>query len=144
MNQEHEVQRAHPRARLIAISILVCGTVAGGVLILLAEAWAPEVRRWASEDPSLAPRRAGLILAFLGTAIVVPLVAFALYLWFLGRRILATKRFPPPFMMVIRDTPVVVDTQADARGRFAQAMAIVLALLAAAIVTFLYRLAGAI
>ena len=46
-----------------------------------------------------------------------PLVAFAVYLWSLGAKVLRARQFPPPGYRVIRDTPVIGGQAAVLRGR---------------------------
>ena len=62
---------------------------------------------------------------FLSAAVLsAPLVAFAVYLWSLGAKVLRVRQFPPPGYRVIRDTPVISGQAAELRGRALKVLAV--------------------
>ena len=79
-----DIQRADAGTRRRAIWIVVLGIAAGVVLLLWFEQSLPALIAWATENPDQGAARAKLLLALIGTVIVVPLAGFAAYLWFLG------------------------------------------------------------
>ena len=137
-----QIQRADPNARKLAIGLVIAATTLGVGLLILAGRWSPSVSNWVTQDPSLTRSRAQVVLVIVGGALALPLLAFAVYLWQLGRRIVAAKRFPPPAMRLIHDTPIIVGPAAELRGHLAKGMAISLVILALALIGLLSRLAA--
>lgn len=123
-----DIQRADAGTRQRAIWIVVLGIAAGAVLLLWFEQALPALIAWATGNPDQGAARAKLLLALIGTVIVVPLAGFAAYLWFLGERISKSGRFPLPSMKVVRDTVVVTGQAAVTRSRFVKALAVFLAI----------------
>lgn len=123
-----DIQRADAGARRRAVWIVLLGATAGAVTLLWFEQSLPALIAWAIEGPDSGAARARLLLALIGTVIVVPLVGFAVYLWFLGEQISRSGRFPLPSMKVIRDTVVVTGQAALSRSRCVKAFAVFLAL----------------
>ena len=91
-------------------------------------------------DPAQARERLTSSFSLLTLAIVVPVLAFAGYLWWLGARIVRAERFPLPGLRVVRDTAVVEGADARRWGRVAQALAVTLTVVVAGLVFFLWRL----
>ena len=123
-----DIQRADAGTRRRAIWIVVLGIAAGAVLLLWFEQSLPALIAWATGNPNQGAARAKLLLALIGTVIVVPLAGFAAYLWFLGERISKSGRFPLPSMKVVQDTVVVTGQAAVTRSRFVKALAVFLAI----------------
>jgi len=71
-----------------------------------------------------------------------PLLGLSIYLMVLGQRIVRARRFPLPGMAVSRDTPVVRDAAAVARGRLLQAMAGVLLIMGLAVCVLVAAVVG--
>ena len=123
-----DIQRADAGTRRRAIWIVVLGIAAGAVLLLWFEQSLPALIAWTTGNPDQGAARAKLLLALIGTVIVVPLAGFAAYLWFLGERISKSGRFPLPSMKVVQDTVVVTGQAAVTRSRFVKALAVFLAI----------------
>lgn len=134
------VQPGDPAARRRAIIAVVAATVAG-VSLMAGQAWYREpVRAWLLDNPAETAARARLLLASAGAVLLTPLVAFAIYTWRLGARVIASREFPPRDYAVIRDTPIVTGDAAVAQGRGLKAIAIFLAVASLAITGVLWRL----
>ena len=73
-----------------------------------------------------------------------PVIAFAVYMWLLGKRVLQAQQFPPPGFRVIRDTPVIAGPAAVTRGQVMQVLALCLGLAAALLWLFFWWLARTI
>jgi hypothetical protein len=71
-------------------------------------------------------------------------IAFAAYLWLLGKRVLRAQQFPPPGFRVVRDTPVMGGPAAVTRGQVIQVLALCLGLAAALLWLFFWWLAQTI
>jgi len=136
----NDIQQADRRARAVAITLLTLGTVIGIVLLAVADRVGPAVEAWLTGDPAQARGRLTSSFRALTLAIVVPVLAFAGYLWWLGARIVSAERFPPPGVRVVRDTAVVQGADARRWGRVAQALAVTLTIVVAALVFLLWRL----
>jgi hypothetical protein len=75
--------------------------------------------------------RTTLRVAKLATVVLfLSIIPLALYLLFLGRRVLKSDRFPPPGTKVIRDTKLMKGNEARVRGRLLIFLSIVLIALA--------------
>jgi len=123
--REPEIQRADPAAqRRELILVAAALTVGLGLLAALATA-RPTLERWLTEHAELLAARPGLVAAA-ALVLVLPLCAFALYLWRLGGRVTASGRFPPPDTPVLRDTRVLEGAPARRRGQIIQALAALL------------------
>ena len=65
------------------------------------------------------------LVFFLSAAVLsAPLVAFAVYLWSLGAKVLRERQLPPPGYRVIRDSPVIGGQAAVLRGRRLKVLAV--------------------
>ncbi len=125
-----EIQKADPWARRRAVITLVVVALIGGATLLLFEHFRPALEDWIGQDPAHRAPRVAVFLAGFVALSSVPLLAFAVYLWRFGGRVVAAERFPPPGFAVVRDTPVLRGPTARGRGRLARTMAGSLALLA--------------
>lgn len=66
----------------------------------------------------------------------------AAYCWRLGGRMVKSRRFPPPGVPVIRDTPVLHDLDAERRGRRLQMCAVFLVAATCALTVQLWLVAA--
>ena len=134
--------RADPRARRKAVFLIIVGTLIGAVLIVSFERYRGELHEWLLADPS--GHRIQLLLYSLAVLGAVPLIAFALYLWVLGVRVVQAQQFPPPGQRVVRDTAVVTGEAARSRGRVLQGLAIAFVTVAGLLCFLLWRVASVI
>jgi hypothetical protein len=136
-----EIHYATPGAirRLLVHIVLV--TIVGSAVIVLSQAYQPQVVEWAASDPSRVRGRAQLLIALLAAILLLPLLGFAWYVWRLGTRTLREERFPPEGLVVIRDMLVMRGAAARARGRLFRLIAFSVAILAGLMATILWRLA---
>ncbi len=135
-----DIQRADPRARRRGIWIVVFGAAVGAILLLWFEHSLPGIRAWATERSDLTAKRARLLLVVIGASLIGPLLAFSVYLWFLGRRIAIAQRYPLPSMKLIQDMKIVCGPAAEKRGRLMKAMALLLASSAIGLLSILWWL----
>src|SRR5688572_19353929 len=75
-------------------------------------------------DPGASTKRARVAFLALAALLLAPLLAFAVYLWSLGGRVLRAQEFPPPGLRVIRDTAVLTGARAVSRGRLLKVLAV--------------------
>jgi ABC-type multidrug transport system fused ATPase/permease subunit len=90
-----EVQRADPESRRRLLLLAAVASILGVVVIALFEMYRGPFIAWLSEDSARLPARIGSVLALLAILTVVPLLAFATWLWVFGSRVLRESRFPP-------------------------------------------------
>ena len=133
-----EIQKADPQARRRAIIILVLATLIGCAAILLFQHYAPALQDWILQDREKAATRMANVLMIFSALSCVPLLAFAVYLWRFGSRVVGAERSPPPGFPVARDTPVLRGPSARRRGRLAQGLAGCLVFLAGALPVILW------
>ena len=136
----NEVQKADPAARRQALLVIVFAAATGALLIAGFE----HFREWLSSEPAETARRAKLAVYVSAFILSAPVIAFAIYLWLLGARVLRAQQFPPPGFRVILDTPVVGGQGAVTRGHAMQILAVFLGLSAALLWLFLWWLARTI
>jgi hypothetical protein len=139
-----EIQKADPAARRQAILVIVFATAAGALLIAGFEHLREPFHDWLSSEPAETARRAKLALYVSAFILSAPVIAFAVFLWLLGARVLRAQQFPPPGFRVIRDTPVVGGRGATVRGHVIQILAVCLGGSAALLWLFLVWLARTI
>ena len=134
-----EVRRADPAARRQAVVLVVLGAVVGALLILGFERYRTPLRDWLLSEPGELGYRVRLVFFLSAAVLSAPLVAFAVYLWSLGAKVLRARQFPPPGY---RDTPVIGGQAAVLRGRGLKVLAVCLALASALLwLLLLWRLA---
>jgi hypothetical protein len=114
------------------------------LLIAGFEWYRPALSAWVAADPASMQQRARLILALLGVLAAAPLVAFAIYLWSFGAKIIRAQEFPPPGLRVVRDTPVVAGARAVLRGKILKAVAIGCGCIAVVVGCVLWQLGAAL
>lgn len=136
----HEIQKADPRARRIAIALLGLATLAGLALVATLELQLTGLLRWITEDPERMDDRLVICSWGLALAVVVPMLLLAAYLWRLSARIVHSGFFPPPGMRVIRDTRVLFGRAAVRRGRLLKVLASLAGATAIGFVFVLWRL----
>ena len=139
-----EIRKADPAARRQALLLIVLAAAVGGLLIAGFEHIREPFREWLASEPAETARRAKLALYAAAFILCVPLVAFAIYLWLLGARVLRAQQFPPPGFRVIRDTPVVEGHGATTRGHVIQILAVCLGIGGALLWMFFWWLARTI
>jgi hypothetical protein len=137
-----QIQKADPQARRRAVTLILVTAVVGAGLILLLRHYEPMLESWIMQDPAAAPGRIRLVLLGLVALAAVPLLAFAVYLWRFGDRIIRAQRFPPPGLGLVRDTAVIEGDEARRRGRLVQVLALCLGVVACGLAVMLWRLAA--
>jgi hypothetical protein len=123
------------------VLVLLVGTCVGALLILGFEQYRSPLRDWIVAEPEASAQRVKLAFLVLATLLLAPLLAFAVYVWFLGARVLRAREFPPPGFRVIRDTPVITGERAIFRGRLLKMLALGCGIAAVALGSILWRLA---
>jgi len=78
----------------------------------------------------------------LSAILTVPLIALAVYVWTLAKKIIRAREFPPPGLRVLWDTPVITGEKAFARGRLLQVFAVICAIASVLLNLLLWRLAS--
>lgn len=136
----HEIQKADPRARRWAVLLVACGTLAGLVVIWLAESYGPALEAWVTRDPEQIRSRLRLAFVVMALAVALPVLGLAGYFWRLGERINRAERFPAPGTLVMRDTVVLRGAPARRRGRLMQLVAVFLVAAACGFMVILWQL----
>ena len=90
-------------------------------------------------DPGASTKRARVAFLALAALLLAPLLAFAVYLWSLGGRVLRAQEFPPPGLRVLRDTAVITGARAVSRGRLLKVLAVSCAIGCAVLGFLLWR-----
>ena len=133
-----EIQRADPGAKRKAIWIVGMTALLGAGTLWVFEIYQDEFVAWLVDNLDYLAQNT-LVVFFMAAVCAAPLIASAIILFLLGRRIVKGQRFPPPDYPVYRDTRVLKGSRAIRRGRIAQLLSLVI-LLAAAVIPFLFRL----
>ena len=116
-----EIQSADPASRrklLVWLSLFL-------LVMLLSQNVIQWFTRWLAEDPERVREYFVYIVGAIALAFS-PLFAFGYYAWQMGMAVIRAKRFPPPGMKVIKDTPVVKGRKAIYRGRALQVCGVIL------------------
>lgn len=137
-----EVQKADPTLRRRAILVAVFGAAIGALLIAGFGHFRGSLHEWLVSDPAETAFRAKLVICAAAFLLAAPLIAFAVYLWLLGVRVVRAQQFPPPGLRVVRDTPVVAGHGAVTRGQAMQVVAVCLGAGAAVLCLFFWWLTG--
>ena len=135
--QPMEIQKADPDLRRQALLLIVFAAAVGGLLIAGFEDFREPFREWLSSEPAETAHRARLALYVSAIILSGPVIAFAIYLWRFGAKVLRAQRFPPPGYRVIRDTPVAGGPRAVTRGHIFQILAVCLGVSAAVLSLFI-------
>jgi hypothetical protein len=93
---------------------------------------------WVLDDPA---SRVPLTLSVLGVLFVLPLVAFAAYLWRMAADVKAERRFPPSGYRVIGNRPPVTGDDAVTYARLARVTTVFFVVMAFLLVIQLWRFA---
>lgn len=119
---DRSMQRADPRARRMAFTILTAGTIAGTILIAAFSHFESQLYDWieANADILLHHPEIGLVV---GLVFTTPILLASGYLYVYGYRAAKLKRFPPPGYAVARDVTVITGSAASTRGRVIQLLA---------------------
>ena len=133
------LRRADPAARRKLALVLIVGACVGAILIVAFERYRIPLSDWLLADPGTSTKRARLAFLVLVALLLAPLLAFAVYLWSLGGRVLRAQEFPPPGLGVIRDTAVITGARAVSRGRLLKALALACAIGCAVLGCLLWR-----
>ncbi len=115
-----QVMRADKRLRLIAIAVCFGGALVGTMAIQWALPWGQ--RYLEQQEPRTALRTMQMVTGI----VFLSVVPFALYLYWLGRRVVASRRLPPPGVKVIRNTRILEGDLAVTRGRTILVLAVIL------------------
>src|SRR5262245_55423779 len=135
-----EIRRADPAARRQTVLLVVLGALAATLLFVGFEHYRIPLRDWVLSEPEKLAHRLKLVFLASVAVLSAPLVAFAVYLWSLGAKVLRAEQFPPPGYRVIRDTPVIGGRAAMSRGRGLQMLALWLGAASALLCLLLWRL----
>jgi hypothetical protein len=138
-----EIRKADPVARRRALLLVIVGALVGTLLLVAFERYYSDtLREWIASEPGELAHRVKLVFRVMATAMSVPLMALAVYLWVFGAKVLRTGQFPPPGYRVIRDTPVREGRSAAVRGRGFKTLALVLGVMSVALWLLMSRLAS--
>jgi hypothetical protein len=138
----NDIRRADPSARRHVVLMIVVGGLVGALVLVAFERYRIPLSDWALSEPSATAVRVKWVSLFLGTLVSAPLLAFAVYLWSFGARVLRAREFPPPGYRVIRDTPVITGEVAVSRGRLLKALALSCGIASVVLGLLLWRLAS--
>ncbi|MFW2438020.1 MAG: hypothetical protein ACN4GR_01465 [Arenicellales bacterium] len=133
-----EIQRADPGAKRKAVWIVGITVLLGAATIWVFEFYQGEIVAWFADNLDYLAQNT-LVVFLMAAVFAAPLIATAIIMFLLGRRIVKAQRFPPPDYPVYRDTRVLKGSRAIRRGRIAQLLSLVI-LLAAGVIPFLFRL----
>ncbi len=112
-----EIRKADPAARRQAVLLVMAGTFVGALLIVGFERYRAPLIDWLLSEPAEFAKRMKVVVLLVSTVLSAPLIAFAVYFWALGTKVLRARVFPLPGQRVIRDTPVIEGEAAVLRGR---------------------------
>jgi len=133
-----EIQPADPAARRRALIGIVLVVVVVMLIALAVDHWLGGVLL----EPALARPALAAALRWSSAAVSLMVLAFAVYSFMLGRRIMQAQRFPLPGVAVIRDTVIVEGAAALRRGLLIQMIAAMLAVLALLLFLTVFYLAA--
>jgi hypothetical protein len=123
------------------VLLVMLGALVGALLIVGFERYRMSLGDWLLSEPGELAHRVKLVFLLFAAVLSAPLVAFAIYLWSLGAKVLRAGQFPPPAYRVIRDTPVIGGQAAVLRARGFKILALCLALASALLWLLVWRLA---
>lgn len=121
-----QIQPADPSARRKSILLIAIATVVGALLILTIESYRPDIEQWFLEEPQRIREKFNwTLIAF--AILSIPLFLGAIYIWRIGQSVIESRRFPPPGMAVVIDTPIITGVKAVFRGRLLKFSSLLLA-----------------
>jgi len=120
--------------------LVVVGALVGSVLIVGFQRCRGPLLEWLLSEPEPSGNRLRLLFACAAVFTSAPLIAFAVYLWFFGGRVVRAQRFPLPGQRVIRDTPILEGQAATARGCGLKVVAVLLCVAAIVLCSMFWRL----
>jgi len=132
-----DIQRADPWARGAALVIVIVAFALGGVAVPLANAFGPAIDAWFAAD--LENRAAG-VLRLMAVFVSASATLAAAYVWWVGHRIVRSRRYPPPGLRVLHDTVVLTGDTAESRGRLMRAIALAIGISGILLAVFVWRL----
>jgi hypothetical protein len=135
-----EIRKADPEARRRAILMVVFGATIGALLIAGFGHFRGSLHEWLVSDPAETAFRARVVVCAAAFLLAAPLIAFTVYLWLLGVKVVRAQQYPPPGLRVIRDTPVISGPGAVTRGQAIQVVAVCLGLSAVVLCLFFWWL----
>ena len=136
-----EMQPADPGARRRALVLVIVGIAVGALLIWAFDRGTPALQRWLTEDRQATRARIQVSLVVFALFVVVPPVAFGVYMWSIGNRVRRHGRFPPPGLTMIAATPVLTGDAAQRRAAILQMLGAFIAAAWLALAVVLWRLA---
>ncbi len=134
-----EIQKADPDARRRALLAVVVLALVGAAAVWLFQKKMDGLTVIAERDPAAAVDALAGMVGWLSAGFCLPLLGFAGYGLHLAYRISRSRRFPPPGMAVIRDTPILNGVAAVTRARLLAALMVLLAISAVALPVALTR-----
>jgi hypothetical protein len=137
-----DIRRADPIARRRAVRVIIVAAAVGILLIAAFERYRIPLREWIIGEPGEAAQRIQLMFLVLAALLLVPLLAFAAYLWSLGASVIRAREFPPPGHRVVRNTQVITGEAAIARARQLKVFALVCGIACAILAFLLWHLAA--
>jgi hypothetical protein len=132
-----DIQRADPSARRTALVIVAAAFVLGGIAVPLANLFGPGIDSWFAADFE---NRASEVLRLTALVTSGSAILMAAYLWWVGHRIVRSRRYPPPGLPMLYDTPVLTGVPAESRGRLMRTVALVIGISGILLGVFLWRL----
>jgi hypothetical protein len=134
------IEKADARARTIVIAAVVTVVLIGVVFLALGDSWRAALIAWILSDPARSRWRAVTVSIAMAAAVILPVVAAAVYLWRFGVRVVRDRRFPPFGTRLIVDMVILEGVEAHRRGRLLQALAIGLAVTSMLFAILFWRL----
>lgn len=121
----HKIQKADPGVRRNAILVTTAAGAVGLALVVSMDHFSTDIATWV-ESGVQENKKISAVVSAVVMVLVAPILFASAYLFLLGRRTVSARRYPPPGVAVIRDTPVVEGNRSLVRGRIIQVLAIVL------------------
>jgi hypothetical protein len=132
-----DVVRADNRLRILTVVALLAIATLGSIALTLFDSWLTSLGRLSAE---VALHQLRAVFGWLAGIGGVALFALGAYLWRLGCHVRTVRQFPLPDSRVIRDIAVLREEVAVRRGMVIQALGVVLAICAVALLFFWWRL----
>lgn len=120
-----DVRQGNPRARSRELRLALIIFVLGLLAVVLYLAQQDTLIAWLLSHTGTITNYPWLVLIVM-LLLMSPLIVFGGYLMQIGNRVLASEEFPPPGLVVARDTPVLRGADAVQRARLIQVMGLML------------------